>query len=97
MVVALAALEAKLIGPTHKVFCRGFTQLGNARFHCWKKHGHGAQDMYDALKNSCDVYFYDITSLGRRRPDRRGGRIRMEVGSGVDLPSEKGGVVPTRA
>ena len=60
MVVALAALEAKLIGPKHKVFCRGFTQLGNARFHCWKKHGHGAQDMYDALKNSCDVYFYDI-------------------------------------
>ena len=60
MVVALAALEAKLIGPKHKVFCSGFTQLGNSRFHCWKKHGHGAQDMYDAHKNSCDVYFYDI-------------------------------------
>ncbi|MDG2285516.1 MAG: penicillin-binding protein 2, partial [Alphaproteobacteria bacterium] len=60
MVVALAALEAKIVGPDHKVFCRGHTQLENARFHCWKKHGHGWQDMIDAHKNSCDVYFYDI-------------------------------------
>ena len=98
MVVALAALEAKLIGPTHKVFCRGFTQLGNARFHCWKKHGHGAQDMYDAHKNSCDVYFYDIAKrVGVDRIAAMAEKFGLGDKTGVDLPSEKGGVVPTRA
>ena len=98
MIVALAALEANIIGPDHKVFCRGHTQLGNARFHCWKRHGHGWQDMYDALKNSCDVYFYDIANrIGVDRIAEMAEKFGMGAKTGVDLPSEKGGVIPTRA
>ncbi|MGB0632313.1 MAG: penicillin-binding protein 2 [Alphaproteobacteria bacterium] len=98
MVVALAALEAKIIGSDHKVFCRGFTQLGNARFHCWKKHGHGWQDMFDAHKNSCDVYFYDIAKrIGVDRIAAMARKLGLGAKTGVDLPSEKGGVIPTRA
>ena len=98
MVVALAALEANIVGPDHKVFCRGFTQLGNARFHCWKKHGHGWQDMIDAHKNSCDVYFYDIAKrIGVDRIAAMAQKLGLGNKTGVDLPSEKGGVIPTRA
>ena len=98
MIVALAALEANIIGPDHKVFCRGHTQLGNARFHCWKRHGHGWQDMYEALKNSCDVYFYDIAKrVGVDRIAEMAVKFGLGSKTGVDLPSEKGGVIPTRA
>lgn len=98
MVVALAALEANIVGPDHRVFCRGFTQLGNARFHCWKKHGHGWQDMTDAHKNSCDVYFYDIAKrIGIDRIAEMANRLGFGSKTGIDLPAEKGGVIPTRA
>lgn len=98
MVVALAALEARIVAPDHRVFCRGHTQLGNARFHCWKRHGHGWQDMYDAHQNSCDVYFYDIAKrIGVDRIAEMAKRLGLGDKTGIDLPSEKGGVIPTRA
>ena len=98
MVVALAALEARIVTPDHQVFCRGHTQLGNARFHCWKRHGHGWQDMYDAHQNSCDVYFYDIAKrIGIDRIAEMATRFGLGDKTGIDLPSEKGGVIPTRA
>ena len=98
MVVALAALEARIVAPDHRVFCRGHTQLGNARFHCWKRHGHGWQDMYDAHQNSCDVYFYDIANrIGIDRIAAMATRFGLGTKTGIELPSEKGGVIPTRA
>ncbi|MFT7571026.1 MAG: penicillin-binding protein 2 [Paracoccaceae bacterium] len=98
MVVALAALEARIVAPDHRVFCRGHTQLGNARFHCWKRHGHGWQDMYDAHQNSCDVYFYDIAKrIGVDRIAEMAKRLGLGAKTGIDLPSEKSGVIPTRA
>ena len=59
MMVALAALEAGR-RPPPQVFCPGHIDLGDARFHCWKKGGHGTVDMSRALKQSCDVYFYEL-------------------------------------
>jgi penicillin-binding protein 2 len=98
MVVALAALEARIVAPDHRVFCRGHTQLGNARFHCWKRHGHGWQDMYDAHQNSCDVFFYDIAKrIGIDRIAAMATRFGLGTKTGIELPSEKGGVIPTRA
>jgi penicillin-binding protein 2 len=98
MVVALAALEARIVAPDHRVFCRGYTELGNARFHCWKRHGHGWQDMYDAHQNSCDVYFYDIAKrIGVDRIAEMSMRLGLGAKTGIELPSEKGGVIPTRA
>jgi penicillin-binding protein 2 len=97
MVVALAALEAKLVGPEHRVFCRGHTELGNARFHCWKKHGHGWQDMIEAIQNSCDVYFYDLAKrLGIDRIAAMAKRLGLGTKAGIELPGEKDGVIPTR-
>lgn len=63
MVVMLAALESNLIDPSNTIFCSGKTRLGNRTFHCWKRRGHGRMDMRDALKNSCDTYFYEIAQV----------------------------------
>ena len=98
MIVALAALEAKLISPRNKVTCRGYTELGEARFHCWKKNGHGAQDIFYALKNSCDVYFYEVARrLGIDRIAAMARRFGLGDKTGVNLISEKSGLIPTRA
>ena len=98
MVVCLAALEAGIVAPDHRVLCRGHTELGNERFHCWKDSGHGWQDMYDALQNSCDVYFYDIAKrVGVDRIGEMANRLGLGAKTGIDLPSEKGGTIPTRA
>lgn len=63
MVVMLAALESGLIDPNISVSCSGKVELGGRKFHCWKRRGHGKVDMRDALKQSCDSYFYEISQV----------------------------------
>ena len=60
IVVALAALESGAISPKEKVFCPGYWEYGDHKYHCWEKHGHGYVDLYGALKHSCDIYFYQL-------------------------------------
>ncbi len=60
MVVALAALEAGVLTPEDTVSCPGHMDLGDRRFHCWRRGGHGRMDLIQAISQSCDVYFYDI-------------------------------------
>lgn len=60
MVVALAALEAGAITPNEKVFCPGYWDYGDRRYHCWEEEGHGWVTLADALKHSCDIYFYQL-------------------------------------
>ncbi|MGF1608080.1 MAG: penicillin-binding protein 2, partial [Kiloniellales bacterium] len=96
MIVALAALEAG-VGPSYRAFCPGHMQLGNARFHCWKKHGHGWMDLHNGIKQSCDVYFYDIArKAGIDRIADMAKRLGLGDLSGIDLPGEKPGTIPTR-
>ncbi|MGF1511926.1 MAG: penicillin-binding protein 2 [Myxococcota bacterium] len=95
IVTALAALEEKAVRSTERVSCPGSFVLGDARFRCWKEHGHGAMNLSDSLKHSCDVFYYN---MGRRlglNPIASVGR-RMGFGqpTGVDLPSESRGIMP---
>ncbi len=96
MMVALAALSEGL-DPGHRVFCGGQISLGTARFHCWKKGGHGTLDMSGGLKNSCDIYFYDVA---RRTGIDRIAEIARLFGLGapvgIDLPHERSGLMPDR-
>ena len=95
-VVALAALEAG-ISPDFEVFCPGFMQLGNARFHCWKKGGHGTVDMYKATQQSCDVYYYELSKrVGIDRMTAMAKRFGLGSTVGIDLPGERPGLIPTR-
>ena len=98
MAVALAALEAGIVDQDHEVFCSGHTMIGNTRFHCWEKNGHGRQDMLEAHQNSCDVYFYDIaTRVGVDRIAAMANKLGLGLKTGIDLPAEKNGTIPTRA
>jgi penicillin-binding protein 2 len=97
MVVLLAALEKGTITPNTKVFCRGYIELGDSKFHCWKKHGHGVVDAKMAITQSCDVYFYEIAKrTGIDRISVMANRFGLGVKTGVDLPGEKAGLVPNK-
>lgn len=60
VVVALAALESGVIDENTIFGCSGVMALGNHKFHCWKHSGHGPLNVVGALKNSCDVFFYEV-------------------------------------
>ncbi|TCZ59890.1 penicillin-binding protein 2 [Roseicella aquatilis] len=98
MMVALAALEAKSIGPLDRVFCPGHLDFGGNRFHCHQRRGHGGVDMRTALKVSCDVYFYELARrTGIDQIAAMANRFGMGVDLGIEIPGTRRGLVPTRA
>jgi len=62
-IVALSALENNIINSNFKVKCTGKTELYDQTFHCWKEKGHGFVNLNNAMKQSCDTYFYEIARL----------------------------------
>ena len=57
---ALVGLQRNLIDPQKEVFCKGHSTLGDRNYYCWKKEGHGKVNLKKAIKESCDVYFYEL-------------------------------------
>jgi penicillin-binding protein 2 len=97
MIVALAAMEAGVVTPRHEVYCPGYLEYGNARFHCWKKWGHGHVSLNRAIQQSCDVYFYDLARrAGINRIAAMAERFGLGTKVGIDLPGEKPGLIPTK-
>ncbi|WP_440653759.1 penicillin-binding protein 2 [Candidatus Pelagibacter sp. HIMB1506] len=62
-IVALSALENKIVSPNFKVKCTGKMELYGQTFHCWKEKGHGFVSLKNAMKQSCDTYFYEVARL----------------------------------
>ena len=62
-IVALSALENKIVSPSFKVKCTGKIELYGQTFHCWKEKGHGVVSLKNAMKQSCDTYFYEVARL----------------------------------
>lgn len=94
MMVALAALK-KGIDPSRHVSCPGVYRVGNTNFHCWKKGGHGAVDMYNAHKLSCDVFFYDTAmQTGIDNIAEMARAFGLGAQTGVDIPGERKGLIP---
>jgi hypothetical protein len=75
MAVALAGIESKAITPADRIECPGYLDLGDTRFHCWRKGGHGALDLRGGLKNSCYVVLYEVARRTRRRYRRDGAAV----------------------
>ncbi|WP_209439599.1 penicillin-binding protein 2 [Haematospirillum jordaniae] len=97
MIVLLAALEAGVIRPEQTVYCPGSFTLGTAKFHCWRKQGHGHVDMVGSVRHSCDVYFYEVgRRLGIDRIADMARRFGLGTLTGIDLPGEKPGLIPDR-
>ncbi|MEM6902865.1 MAG: penicillin-binding protein 2, partial [Pseudomonadota bacterium] len=87
MITALAALEAGAITPNERIFCGGHTQLGNHRFHCWKRGGHGHMDLADGLAQSCDVYYYELAMrIGIDKIADMARRFGLGDRTGIDVP-----------
>lgn len=95
--VALAALEKGVVTPQQRFVCPGHLELGNMRFHCWKKEGHGWMDMEAGIAHSCDVYFYEVARrVGIERIAAMARRLGLGSATGLDLPGEQNGLVPDR-
>jgi len=60
MMVTMAALDAGMLSAGETFYCGGYYELGNRRFHCWKRGGHGWVDLEKSLQQSCDVYYYEL-------------------------------------
>jgi penicillin-binding protein 2 len=96
-VVALAAIEAGIATPDYHVGCNGRYIFGGHEFHCWQKKGHGRQDIVGALKNSCDVFFYETARrVGIDRIEEAARKLGMGAVTGIELPGERGGLIPSR-
>ena len=97
MVVALAALEDGLLDPNETVRCNGYIEVSGRRFHCWKRAGHGNVDFLRSLRESCDIYYYEMalrTGIEKISAMAR----RFGLGQVYDLPmtSVAKGLVPTK-
>ncbi len=98
MITLLAALEAGVINESTSVFCPGHYELGRDKFHCWKKSGHGRVNIYSALAESCDVYFYKIaTEVGIDRIAAMARRFGLGEKLGFEIVGEKSGLIPDKA
>ena len=95
--VALSALENDVISPNLKIECTGVTELYGQKYHCWKDEGHGFMSLRNAIKQSCDTYFYEVARrLGVDRLNLTSKKYGLgeKTMSGVFL-DEKEGLVPS--
>jgi penicillin-binding protein 2 len=94
--LAYGAMALGEVDPTARVFCPGHATFYGRTFRCHRKEGHGWVDLRNAIKVSCDVYFYN---LGRRLGVDRIAEIARAFGfgepTGLDLAHEKAGLVPS--
>jgi penicillin-binding protein 2 len=98
IVIALAALEEGVAGPDFKVHCRGGASFYGRFFQCHLRGGHGTVDMRHALEKSCNTYFYTLGNmLGVDRIHRWATALGIGVRTGIDLPHEVEGIMPSTA
>lgn len=96
-VTAIAALEEGIVDEKTEVICTGVFRLGKRPIHCWQKHGHGAVDIYRAIRESCDVFFYKIaTKLDIDALAKYARMLGLGSKTGITLPRETPGLIPTR-
>jgi len=97
--MAIAGLEYGMVTPEDGVYCSGGISLpgSSRRYRCWKRSGHGFQDMVGGVMRSCDVYFYELSiKLGIDRMHDSMSRFGLGHRTGIDLPLEKSGLFPSR-
>ena len=96
-VVAAAALTAGVLTPETSFTCPGYLALGDAMFHCWRHGGHGTLRLRDAIKKSCDVFFYEAARrVGIDRLAAMARRFGFGGLLGIDIPGERPGLIPSR-
>jgi penicillin-binding protein 2 len=94
MILAAAALENKIVSPSWRITCGGSFRMGNKIFK--DEHVHGSVDMVDAIKRSCNVYFYQLMlKVGLDSWSEYGSKFGFGKPTGVDIYEENPGLLPT--
>ncbi|MFT3907495.1 MAG: penicillin-binding protein 2 [Steroidobacteraceae bacterium] len=96
--MGLAGLEYKVVNPDETEFCRGYFMLpgSSRRYRDWKELGHGNVNLYKAIAQSCDVYFYGLArTLGVDRIATFLDRFGFGAVTGIDIGGEKAGILPS--
>ena len=98
IVVALAALESGAITPDEQVYCPGYWDYGDRRYHCWEHKGHGHVNLAGALAHSCDIYFYRLAlKIGIDAIRKMALRLGLGEKYMTDIfPKEMAGVIPDK-
>ena len=95
LLAAISSLENDIVNPKTAIRCTGSIEFYGEKFHCWKKKGHGYMDMREGIKQSCDVYFYEVA---RKLGIDRLSETAKKFGLGKDVLKgfieERSGVVP---
>jgi len=95
LVTAAAALENELVSAKDTIFCEGYFRLGSRIYQCWRPFGHGSVDIIKGLKESCNVFFYQLgLRVGVELMEKTGRRIGMGRISQIDLDEEAPGLLP---
>ena len=98
ILMATAMLESKALPADYHVFCPGEAEFYGRVFHDWDKKGHGDVDVHKAIVHSCDVFFYNVgKQLGIDRISFYAGNLGLGHKTGVDLPGEEPGIMPSEA
>ena len=97
IIIALAGLQENIISEDTMLTCGGSLQIYDRVFHCWLSSGHGSLNVIDALKNSCNVFFYRV---GKRLDVDVIANYTQMMGlgdkTGIDLPNERKGIIPSK-
>jgi penicillin-binding protein 2 len=97
-IVALAGLESGSINEQFSVHCPGYVTLYGHTYHCWEKRGHGTLSLHNGIVHSCDSYFYTIgNKMGIDIMAQYADMVGFGHATGVDLPGENVGIVPSPA
>jgi penicillin-binding protein 2 len=99
VITATAMLEDKIPPENYTAFCPGYGTFFGRQFKCWVygKSSHGTVDLHKAILASCDVFFYNVgLKLGIDRLSFYATKFGLGHKTGIDLPSEKPGLMPSR-
>ncbi len=97
MVTALAALENGHVVPEETVYCGGATKVAGRRFHCWKRGGHGKMNLRNSLKQSCDLYYYDMAQrVGIDKISEMANILGLGVRDDLPMSAVAEGLTPTK-
>jgi len=98
ILMSTAMLESKAVPADFHVFCPGSAEFYGRVFHDWAAKGHGDMNLHKAIVHSCDVFFYNLgKQLGIDRISFYAGNLGLGHKTGIDLPGEEPGVMPSEA
>ena len=97
MVTILAALEAGIINHREKIRCNGHIEVSNRKFHCWKRDGHGNVDLVKSLRESCDVYYYELAQkVGIEKIAEVARILGLGQAFDIEMSAVTSGIVPDK-